>query len=137
MAWSLGTGRLKFWLRIFQVAIILLVGGVLLLSGIVGVRAGMVRGEPVNVADEKARIAAAQKRWIGGDEADRAGADTEMKAASERIFREERRQAALAGRGRAIGLIVVGGLGYAVLVFEFVRIFVLIRRRRRAEAEEA
>lgn len=131
-----GAPRLKFWLRIFQVAIILLVGGVLLTSGIAGVRAGMVRGEPVSIPEEKVRIAAAEKRLTGESDDDRICAAGEIREAKARISREERRQAALANRGRAITLIVVGGLGYAVLVFEAVRIFILMRRRRRAEADE-
>lgn|GEM_PF-2944013 len=128
--------RLKAWLRMFQVAIILAVGGVLLFSGVAGVRAGMLRGEPVSIPEERERIAAAERLLAsdaGADDAARDRAAAEIRAAGERIFREERRQDALSKRGRAIALIVVGALGYAVLIFEFARIVVLVRRSRREE----
>ena len=129
MAWSPATARFKPWVRLVQVVVILAVGGVLLASGISGYRAGQVRGTPVVIPDEQRRIAAAEQRLAGNEDEGRARAAEEIREARARIFQEERRQAALAARGRSIGLIAVGSLGYAVLIFEFVRILVLMRRR--------
>ncbi len=140
MGWAPGSVRLKLWIRLVQVAVILGVGGILLASGIVNYRAGLVRGEPVSMPDEERAKAAAQALLNDDDPSNDAQAAAEVRAAGDRIAREEHRQAALAGRGQAMLLMAIGGLGYAVVVFEVVRLAVLVRRRRRAAeacAEEA